>query len=111
MNDVAAAPVTNTVLVIPIRFSDTPASDPFNAAAINTEFQTHVGPYYQEVSYGQQLLNITVACSTTVLAGCAGRTDANGWLQSTSPTLLAAVSTLWGPLRTPLRLLLGTIPR
>src|SRR6266550_2067051 len=85
-NDVAAAPVTNTVLVIPIRFSDTPAGEPFNAAAINTEFQTHVGPYYQEVSYGQQLLNVTVACSTTVLAGCAGRTDANGWLQSASPT-------------------------
>src|SRR5438105_4507730 len=85
-NDVAAAPVTNTVLVIPIRFSDTPAGEPFNAADINTEFQTHVGPYYQEVSYGQQLLNVTVACSTTVLSGCAGRTDANGWLQSTSPT-------------------------
>jgi Bacterial Ig-like domain (group 3) len=86
-NDVAAAPVTNSVLVIPIRFSDTPAGEPFNAAAINTEFQTHVGPYYQEVSYGQQLLNISVACtSTPVPAGCSGKTDANGWLQSTSPT-------------------------
>src|SRR2546421_10261189 len=87
VNDVAAAPVTNTVLVIPIRFSDTPASDPFDAAAINTEFQTHVAPYYQEVSYGQQLLNVSVACTTTpVPAGCSGQTDANGWLQSTSPT-------------------------
>jgi hypothetical protein len=86
-SDVAAAPVTNTVLVIPIRFSDTPASDPFNAAAINSEFQTHVGPYYQEVSYGQQSLNISVACTTIpVPAGCSGKTDANGWLQSTSPT-------------------------
>src|SRR6202163_3082657 len=86
-NEVAAAPVTNTVLVIPIRFSDTPASDPFNAAAINSEFQTHVGPYYQEVSYGQQSLNISVACTTIpVPAGCSGKTDANGWLQSTSPT-------------------------
>jgi Bacterial Ig-like domain (group 3) len=87
VNDIAAAPVTNTVLVIPIRFSDTPAGDPFNAAAINTEFQTHVGPYYQEVSYSQQLLNISVACTSTPLpAGCSGKTDANGWLQSTSPT-------------------------
>src|ERR1019366_10044681 len=48
---------------------------------------THVGPYYQEVSYGQQLLNISVACtSTPVPAGCSGKTDANGWLQSASPT-------------------------
>jgi hypothetical protein len=78
--------VTNTVLVIPIRFSDTPAGDPFNAAAINTEFQTHVAPYYQEVSYGQQLLTINVACTTNPLPGCAGKTDANGWLQSSSPT-------------------------
>jgi hypothetical protein len=27
-----------------------------------------------------------VACTTTVLSGCVGRTDANGWLQSASPT-------------------------
>jgi hypothetical protein len=72
-------PITNSVLVIPIRFSDSPG-DSFNGAAINTEFQTRVAPYYQEVSYGQQLLNITVG-TTTVFAGCAGRTDANGWLQ------------------------------
>jgi hypothetical protein len=81
----AGAPITNTVLVIPIRFSDTGA-DAFNGAAINTEMQTHVATYYQEVSYGQQLLNITVACTTTAPAGCAGRTNANGWLQSTSAT-------------------------
>lgn len=85
LNDVSPAPKTNTVLVIPIRFSDSPA-DSFNGGAIDTEFQTHVAPYYQEVSYGQQLLNITVACTTTVLAGCAGKIDANGWFQSTSPT-------------------------
>ena len=78
--------VTNTVLVIPIRFSDTPAGDPFNATAINTEFQTHVAPYYQEVSYGKQLLTINVACNTSPLAGCSGKTDANGWLQSSSAT-------------------------
>jgi Bacterial Ig-like domain (group 3)/Domain of unknown function (DUF4214)/Gametolysin peptidase M11 len=63
LNDVAAATVTNNVLVLPIKFADSPASDPFTVAAINTEFQTKVAPYYQEVSYGQQLLNITVANS------------------------------------------------
>ncbi len=83
-NDVAAAPITNTVLVIPIRFS-TGAAGSANGAAINTEFQTRVAPYYNEVSFGQQLLNVTVACTTTVLPGCAGKTDANGWLQSASP--------------------------
>ncbi len=82
---VAAAPITNSVLVIPIRFSDSPG-DSFNGAAINNQFQTVVAPYYQEVSYGQQLLNITVACTTTSPSGCAGRTDTNGWLQSTSAT-------------------------
>src|SRR5450755_37913 len=83
VDTVTGAAVTNTVLVIPIRFADTPAGDPFNGAAINTEFQTHVAPYYSETSYGQQLLNITTACtSTPVPAGCASRIDANGWLIS-----------------------------
>jgi len=63
LNQVAAGPVTNNVLVLPIKFTDSPASDPFTVAAINTEFQTHVATYYQEVSYGQQLLNVTVANS------------------------------------------------
>ncbi len=59
-NGVAAAPVTNNVLVLPIKFTDT-ASEPFSVAQITTEFQTKVMPYYQEVSYGQQLLSVTVA--------------------------------------------------
>src|SRR5215470_4868412 len=84
MPDVGAAPVTNTVLVIPIRFSNSPG-DSWTGAQINTEFQTNVAPYYQEVSYGQQLLNITVACTTTVLPGCAAVTNGNGWLVSASP--------------------------
>ena len=61
LSEVAAAPVTNNVLVLPIKFTDSPAADPFSVAAILTEFQTKVMPYYQEVSYGQQLLNVTVA--------------------------------------------------
>ena len=63
LNDVAAATVTNNVLVFPIKFTDSPAGDPFTIAAINNEFQTKVAPYYQEVSYGQQLVNVTVANS------------------------------------------------
>jgi hypothetical protein len=44
-----------------------------------------VAAYYNEVSYGQQQLNITVACATApVPAGCASRTAPGGWLQSTS---------------------------
>ncbi len=62
-NDVAAAPVTNNVLVVPIKFTDSPASDPFTVAAINAEFQGEVRSYYNEVSYGQQLLSVTVASS------------------------------------------------
>ena len=74
LNDVAAVTVTNNVLVIPIKFTDSPASDPFTAAAINTEFQSKVAPYYQEVSYGHQLLNITVANSS------------GGWLNAGTTT-------------------------
>ncbi len=86
LDTVAGAPITNTVLVIPIRFSDN-GGDPFNSGQVDTEFQTRVAPYYQEVSYGQQLLNISVACATPpVPAQCAGKTDANGWLQSASTT-------------------------
>ena len=73
LNDVAPTPVTNNVLVLPIKFTDSPG-DPFTVAQINTEFQTNVGPYYQEVSYGQQLLNITVA------------TSGGGWLNAGVPT-------------------------
>jgi hypothetical protein len=99
LNDVAEAPVTNTVLVIPIRFSDTPAGDPWNSAAINTEFQSKVAPYYQEVSYGQQLLNISVACATApVPAGCAGKTDVAGWLKSSLPTPTSCDFTMMGTL-------------
>jgi len=57
--DVAGAPVTNKVLVLPIRFADS-GGNPFTPAQIDTEMQTNVAPYYQEVSYGQQLLNVTV---------------------------------------------------
>ncbi len=61
-DEVALAPITNNVLVIPIKFTDL-SGEPFSTAQIQTEFQTNVVPYYQEVSYGQQLLNVTVANS------------------------------------------------
>jgi hypothetical protein len=83
----AAAPTTNNVLVIAIKFTDS-AAEQFTATAINTQMQTVVAPYYQEVSYGQQSLNITIACFTTpVPAGCTpARVNTNGWLLSTSAT-------------------------
>ena len=62
LSDPASAPVTNNVLVLPVKFTNF-ASEPFTIAAINTEFQTKVAPYYSEVSYGQQLLAVTVANS------------------------------------------------
>ena len=78
---VATAPTTNNVLVMPIRFTDT-ANEPFTPTQINTEFQTNVGPYYQEVSYGLQLLNITVACLPPAsVANCAANTSPGGWLK------------------------------
>ena len=78
LSEVAAVPVTNNVLVLPIKFTDSSATDPFTIAAISNEFQTKVMPYYQEVSYGQQLLSVTVAnnsgnwlnAGTTTPAGC-----------------------------------------
>ena len=62
LDGTAEAPVTNNVLVLPIKFTNY-SSEPWSIAAINNEFQTRVAPYYQEVSYGQQLLNVTVANS------------------------------------------------
>jgi Gametolysin peptidase M11 len=55
----SAGPVTNKVLVIAVRFANSGAN-PFTPAQIDTVMQGQVAPYYQEVSFGQQLLNITV---------------------------------------------------
>jgi hypothetical protein len=89
---VAAAPTTNNVLVLPVRFTDT-ASEPFTPTQINTEFQTKVAPYYQEVSYGQQLLNITVACFPTTTGNCAANTSPGGWLKGLDPVTKVAIAT------------------
>ncbi len=54
---------TNNVLVILVKFTDSPASDPFTQAQVQdvmTNATTGVAQYYNEVSYGRQLLNITV---------------------------------------------------
>ena len=80
---------TNNVLVLPIKFSDSPASDPFTPAQIDQVMRTNTlstAAYYNEVSYGQQALNVTVACQTTKPAGCAGNTSSGGWLRSSSAT-------------------------
>ena len=77
---------TNNVLVLPIKFSDSPG-DSFTPDQINTEFQTKVAPYFSETSYGQQLLNITVACSSaSMLGGCAANTMPGGWLKGSGTT-------------------------
>jgi Bacterial Ig-like domain (group 3) len=55
--------ITNNVLVILLKFTDSPASDPFTQAQVQdvmTNATTGVAHYYSEVSYGQQILNITV---------------------------------------------------
>ena len=85
-NGVAEAPTTNNVLVIPIKFTDSPASDAFTPTTIDTEFQTKVAPLYQEQSFDAQLLNVTVACKTTTPAGCAAHTSAGGWLLAGAAT-------------------------
>jgi Bacterial Ig-like domain (group 3) len=55
--------VTNNVLVILLKFTDSPASDPFTQAQVQdvmTNATTGVAHYYSEVSYGAQILNVTV---------------------------------------------------
>src|ERR1700694_5214743 len=75
---------------MPIRFADSPASDPFTPSQVDQVMRTNAGSvaaYYNEVSYGQQQLNITVACATAPLPpGCATHTAAGGWLLSSSAT-------------------------
>ena len=85
---IAATPTTNNVLVMPIKFTNSPASDPFTPSQVDQVMRTNPGSvaaYYNEVSYGQQQLNITVACATAPLpTGCATNTAAGGWLLSSS---------------------------
>jgi hypothetical protein len=87
---VAGATTTNNVLVLPIKFSDSPATDPFTPAQIDQVMRTNTlstTAYYNEVSYGKQALNVTVACQTTKPAGCvAPNVSPGGWLQTSSAT-------------------------
>jgi Bacterial Ig-like domain (group 3)/F5/8 type C domain len=89
-SNTGGAPITNNVLVLPIKFIDSSASDPFTPAQIDQVMRTNAdsaAAYYNEVSYGQQQLNITVACATApVASGCAAHTAAGGWLLSNSTT-------------------------
>jgi hypothetical protein len=87
VNSVSAGPITNNVLVMVVKFTDSPASDAFSPATVNTEFQTKVAALYQEQSFGQQLLNVTIACYTTPApAGCAAGVATGGWLKGLSQT-------------------------
>ncbi len=47
-----------------------------------------VAAYYSEVSYGQQALNVTVACLTPS-TGCTANTYSGGWLKGLDPTTQA----------------------
>ena len=70
--NVPAAPITNRVLVMLIQFTDSPAPA-FTPAQVDQVMRTDPGSvanYYQEVSYGNQFLNITVT-STWLQAGVA----------------------------------------
>jgi FG-GAP-like repeat/Metallo-peptidase family M12B Reprolysin-like/FG-GAP repeat len=73
-NDVAAkSATTNNVLVVLIKFADSPTADPFTQAQVQQVMATNnasVVNYYSEVSYGQHLLNVTVT----------------NWLTSPQPT-------------------------
>src|SRR5664279_1956988 len=54
---------TNNVLVILVKFSDSPATDPFTQLQVQQVMSTNansVANYYAEVSYGKEQLNITV---------------------------------------------------
>src|SRR2546427_3832406 len=60
-NDVSPAPITNNVLVVLIKFPGT--TEAFTQAQVDQVTRTNsnsVANYYQEVSYGKQLLNVTV---------------------------------------------------
>src|ERR1022692_3844519 len=55
--------ITNNVLVVLLKFTDSPSSDPFTQAQVQdamTNATTGVARYYSDVSYGQQTLNVTV---------------------------------------------------
>src|SRR5215831_297648 len=88
-DQVAAAPTTNNVLVMPIKFTDSSVNDPFTPTAIDQVMRTNSGSvanYYNEVSYGQQQLNITVACLPPMSAACTANTTPGGWLKANMPT-------------------------
>ena len=54
---------TNNLLVILVKFSDSPTTDPFTQAQVDAVVRTNtnsVASYYNEVSYSKEQLNVTV---------------------------------------------------
>ena len=54
---------TNNLLVILVKFSDSPVADPFTRAQVDAVVRTNtnsVASYYNEVSYNKEQLNVTV---------------------------------------------------
>ena len=63
VNGPIAQASNNSTLVLLVKFSDSPASDPFTQAQVNQMVNTNsnsVVSYYNEVSYGQHTLTATV---------------------------------------------------
>ncbi|HVR94710.1 MAG TPA: hypothetical protein VHI75_12805, partial [Casimicrobiaceae bacterium] len=93
-NDPIQTPIINNVLVILIKFTDSPAADPFTQAQVDQVMRTNAGSvanYYNEVSYGQQLLNVTV---TNWLPAGAATPASCGW--STAGNLANTAATAAG---------------
>ena len=74
-DDVLFAPITNNVLVILVKFAGT--TEAFSQAQVDQVMRTNgnsVANYYQEASYGKQLLNVTVTpwllSATTTPVSC-----------------------------------------
>ena len=86
---------TNNVLVLLVKFTDSAPADAFTPAQVQQVMVTNsnsVANYYSEVSYGQQALNVTVAC-LTASAGCTANTYSGGWLKGLDPTSKLAIAT------------------
>ena len=86
---------TNNVLVMLVKFTDSAAADAFTPAQVQQVMVTNPGSvanYYSEVSFGQQALNVTVACLTPS-AGCTASTYSGGWLTALDPTKKTPIAT------------------
>ncbi len=86
---------TNNVLVLLVKFTDSLSTDAFTPSQVQQVMVTNsnsVANYYSEVSYGQQALNVTVACLAPS-AACTANTYPGGWLNALDPTKKTPIAT------------------